>query len=81
MSLKIMKPFGPSILKVKIPDDIVKKLNDYVDNIIEDNKKSKNLNYGPKLAGDVTQEFILEQKFVNESGWLNFLGQCVQRWL
>ena len=81
MTLKVMKPFGPSVLKVKIPDEIVKKLNDYVDNIISDNKKSKNLDYGSKLAGDVTQEFKLEQKFVTESGWLNFLAQCVQKWL
>ena len=45
MTLKVMKPFGPSVLKVKIPDEIVKRLNDYVDNIISDNKKSKNLDY------------------------------------
>ena len=33
---RIIKKFGPSILQVKIPDEIVKKLNNYVDKIIDD---------------------------------------------
>ena len=59
--MKNIKPFGPSILKAKIPDEIIVKLNDYVDQIINDNQKSKSLNYGTALAGDVTQEFKLEK--------------------
>ena len=59
MDAGILKPFGPSILKAKIPDEIIVKLNDYVDQIINDNQKSKSLNYGTALAGDVTQEFKL----------------------
>ena len=81
MSLQVMKPFGPSIVKTKIPDEIIKKLNDYVDKIVENNEKAKNLDYGLKLAGDVTQEFKLEQKFATESGWVNFLAKCVHRWI
>ena len=77
----ISRPFGPSILKVKIPKEIIYKLNDYIDKIIIDNQKSNNLNLGHKLAGDVTQEFKLEQDFMKECGWLKFLGQCVQKWI
>ena len=36
MSLQIYKPFGPSVMKVKIPEKILNDLNDYVDKIIED---------------------------------------------
>ena len=72
MELKLFKPFGPSVLKAKIPDEILSKLNDYTDNIIEDNKKKESLNYGKKLVGDVTQEFLLEKDFVTKSGWANF---------
>ena len=81
MDAGILKPFGPSILKAKIPDELVKKLNDYVDQIIKDNAKSKNLDYGLQLAGDVTQEFKLEQKFAMDSGWVNFLAKCSSQWI
>ena len=77
----VSRPFGPSIVKVKIPKEIIYKLNDYIDKIIIDNQKTNNLNLGHKLAGDVTQEFKLEQEFMKECGWLKFLGQCVQKWI
>ena len=81
MEIKLIKPFGPSILKTEIPDEILQKLNNYIDKIVEDEQKSINLNLGNNLAGDVTQEFKLEQNFMTESGWLNFLAKCVQEWI
>ena len=80
-NFEILKPFGPTILKVKIPEKIVDDLNSYVDKIILDEKKSNELNFGNKLAGDVTQEFQLEKEFMTKIGWLNFLGECVQKWI
>mgnify|MGYP001420074731 CR=1 FL=1 len=58
----IIKPFGPSIFKVKIPKQIVDDLNHYVDNIVANETKANQLNYGNQLIGDVTQEFKLEKK-------------------
>jgi hypothetical protein len=81
VKIKLIKPFGPSILKVEIPDNILQRLNNYIDKIIDDEKKLNSLNLRNYLAGDVTQEFKLEQNFMTESGWLNFLGKCVQEWL
>ena len=78
---RIIKKFGPSILQVKIPDEIVKKLNNYVDKIIDDKNKSKELNAGENLVGDVTQEFMLEDKFIKDSGWYTFLASCVNNWI
>ena len=71
-----LRVLGPAILKVKIPVEIIIKLNEYVDKIAEDKSKLKELNYGEGLVGDVTQEFSLESEFVKSSGWLNFLGNC-----
>ena len=34
--IQVFKPFGPSIAKVTIPEDIIKKLNEYVDKTIAD---------------------------------------------
>ena len=41
MKLEILKPFGPSIAKVKIPEEIIKEMNNYADGIIQDEKKLK----------------------------------------
>ena len=78
---QIIRRFGPSIFKTKMPQKTVDKLNNYVDSLIKDQKKTKKLNYGEHLVGDVTQEFLLEKKIITESGWLNFLSTCVQKWI
>ena len=79
MKVELLKPLGPCILKARIPEEIVNKLNDYADQIVEDNKKKELLDHGKKLAGDVTQEFLLEKDFSMKSGWVNFLARCVQQ--
>ena len=81
MKIHSVKPFGPSILKTKIPEDLVNKLNEYVDGISSDKKKINELDNGPNLAGDVTQELILESEFIKKIGWLDFLGNCVSLWI
>ena len=78
---RIIKKFGPSILQVKIPKKIIEILNDYIDQTIEDKKKIKELNAGENLVGDVTQEFMLEPKFIKKSGWYTFLASCVNKWI
>ena len=78
---EILKIFGPSILKVTIPDEILESLNNYVDKITIDENKIKNLNHGNNLVGDVTQEFVLENDIMQSSGWGNFLGKLVYEWV
>ena len=73
---KNLMVLGPAVLRVKIPDKIIKKLNEYIDNTIKNKSKAEKLNYGEKLVGDVSQEFLLELEFVKSSGWLDFLGNC-----
>ena len=77
----IIRPFGPSILKTKIPEKIVNELNTYIDKIIKNKQKSEELDFGKKLIGDVTQEFKLEKNFAKESGWLQFLANCSAKWI
>ena len=63
---KLFRPFGPAIGKTSIPDDIVNKINSYVDNLIKDTNKAKEQDAGANLAGNVSQEFDLDQKFATE---------------
>ena len=78
---KIIRPFGPSIVKAKIPEKIVNDLNNYIDKVVANEKKSNELNFGKKLIGDVTQEFKLEHEFAREIGWLQFLANCTAKWI
>ena len=73
---KNLRVLGPAVLRVKIPDEIIEKLNEYIDNTVKNKSKAEKLNYGEKLVGDVTQEFLLEIEFVKSSGWLDFLANC-----
>ena len=81
VNIELIKIFGPSILKVNIPKPIIDNLNNYIDKIILNKKKSKELDIGERLVGDVTQEFELEQKIMQESGWGQFLSNCVSKWI
>ena len=79
--LKVIKPFGPSIARVKMPYDLIDNLNKYIENIILDKKKSEDLDNGNTLAGHVTQEFKLEENFLSSSGFLKFLASSVSSWI
>ena len=79
--LKVIKPFGPSIARVKMPSYLIDNLNKYIENIISDKKKSENLDNGNTLAGHVTQEFRLEENFLSSSGFLKFLASSVSTWI
>ena len=81
IDIQLIKIFGPSILKVRIPETILNNLNIYIDKIITDKEKSKELDIGDRLVGDVTQEFELEQKIMQEIGWGQFLSNCVSKWI
>ena len=81
LETRVIKGFGPSVLKVKIPINIINNINWYIDGLVADEKKSKNLSAGEKLVGDVTQEFTLENEFINNSGWYIFLASCVNKWI
>ena len=78
---KIIKRFGPSVLKVKIPEKIIKTLNDHFDKVIIDKNESKRLNHGEDLVGDVTQELKLEKEIMEKSGWVKFLGTNIDKWM
>ena len=81
MSIQLIRAFGPTIAKIKIPNEIVKAINDYVDGLIIDKKKSKELGAGANLAGDVTQEFKLEKEFSQRVGWLDLISKGVFQWI
>ena len=81
MAIEILKPFGPSIVKTKLPENIINEMNIYVDQVINDEKKKEELDYGKRLAGNVKQEIYLEIDFMKKIKWAEFLATACAEWL
>ena len=80
-NFEVHRPFGPTVARFSMPAELIQKLNNYSEKIILDKKKSKELDAGKKLAGEVTQEFDLEKEFIKNSGLMDFLGNSVATWI
>ena len=80
-NFQIIKPFGPSIVKIKMSSEMISEMNNYVDLIIQDKEKSENLDEGRNLIGKVQQEFLMEVDFMKKIKWAEFLASSVSRWV
>ena len=40
-NFEVLKPFGPSIIKIKMPNEMIEQINKYVDSVINDEQKIK----------------------------------------
>ena len=81
IKMNVLRPFGPSIAKINMPEELINNLNNYVDKTILDIEKLDELDHGSKLAGNVKQEFRLEKNFIEESGLLKFLALGTTNWI
>ena len=64
--MKVLSPFGPKIAIIKMPKNIIKKINLEVDKILNDKKRLKKSDYSNKLVGQVKQEIQLSPKFIEK---------------
>ena len=65
LDFSLVRAFGPPIGLTNIPQLIVKKLNTFVDNEVENNTElAKNLDHGKKLAGQVKQEILIPKEIL-----------------
>ena len=51
-----IRPFGPTVIKGKVPDFILNLVNKKCDEILGDPKLIKDWDWSPNLAGNVKQE-------------------------
>ena len=79
-NFEVLKPFGPSIVKIKMPNEMIEQINKYVDSVINDEQKIKKLDEGDKLIGKVQQEFLMEVNFMKKIKQGNFLAANVSSW-
>tara|TARA_B100000579_G_scaffold59738_1_gene43159 strand:+ start:168 stop:776 length:609 start_codon:yes stop_codon:yes gene_type:complete len=78
--MKILSPFGPKIAILKIPKNLINKINKEVDKILIDKKKLKKSDYSNKLVGQVKQEIKLSSNFVKKN-LLKFIGNSVKKYI
>ena len=81
MEHQILKPFGPSIIKIKIPQDTIDQMNLFVDKMVQNKEKLEKFNEGSKLAGNVYQEFLMNTDFMKKIKWGEFIAQASNHWI
>ena len=75
MNYDLVRPFGPLILISKIPNQILERINEYIDIKEDENKKYPNL-----LSRDISNVY-LEHKFSEEIGFTNFVEDLGNQYL
>ena len=65
--MKLINPFGPKIAVLKIPKNIIKKINNEFEQILLSKKLVKERDYSKKLVGQVRQEIELSNKFIEKN--------------
>jgi hypothetical protein len=75
MTYELIRPFGPIILKSKLPNEIIEKINEYVETEQKQDKKFPNL-----LSRDISNIY-LENQFSKEIGFTNFVESLGNEYL
>ena len=75
--LDIIRPFGPAIGITNIPKILIGKINNFIDEVVKDKNKSKELDMGKFLAGQVTQEILLPKE-ITEGNFYTFLNNATK---
>tara|TARA_B100001079_G_scaffold128418_1_gene110138 strand:+ start:185 stop:793 length:609 start_codon:yes stop_codon:yes gene_type:complete len=78
--MKLLSPFGPRIAIIKIPKKIINKINDEVDDLLNDKRKLKKSDYSNKLVGQVKQEIKLNSNFIKKN-LLKFISDNVKKYI
>ena len=79
ISYDIYQPFGPSILKVKMPQGYVNLFNAEADRILYDDKLSKKYDWSHNLAGNVKKEIAIDHNKIK--GFPEFLVTMSDQYL
>jgi len=78
--INIISPFGPKLAKIKLSKKVIKDINQEVERIILNEKKSKKKDYSKKLVGEVYQEIELPRNFINKK-LKKFIHEKVKNYL
>ena len=60
MKMEILRPFGPAVLKFKMPEHLINALNSHADHVLKNEELIKKLDHSRNLAGRIRHEFLIE---------------------
>ena len=72
-------PFAPMIMYAKMPMDLVRRMNKYVNKTVKDEKKVKSLDHSNNLVGKLKQEFLIESDELDKH--LPFFNNVIGKYL
>jgi hypothetical protein len=79
-----IRPFGPTIMRGKMPDFITKMLDDKATQMLTDKKLSKEFDHSGNLAGNVKQEVRYPQDWMNTEEFMpmvQLIGEMVKNYI
>ena len=68
MPLKMIQPWSVPVMHTKLPDEILQKMIDISDLVIDD---EKSLSHGHNLAGQIETELLVDHEILKNDGTLN----------
>jgi uncharacterized protein (TIGR02466 family) len=83
LEFSAIRPFGPSIVKGKLPTDVIDLVNNKADQLMEDPKLAKKWDWSQNLAGNVKQEVRFPPEWLDKDGQqlVFILGQMTKQFL
>lgn len=72
-------PFAPMIMYAKMPMDLVRRMNKYVNKTVKNEEKVKKLDHSNNLVGKLKQEFLIESNELDKH--LPFFNNVVAKYL
>ena len=79
-----IRPFGPTIMRGKMPDFITNMLDKKSTEMLDDKKLSKQFDHSSNLAGNVKQEVRFPQEWMNTEEFLpmaQLIGEMVKHYI
>ena len=84
IQFQAIRPFGPTIIKGKLTDNLVQMLDDKASEMIADKEFSKKFNHAPNLAGNVKKEVRFDPEWMNTPEFMpmvSFIGEMVKQYI
>ena len=78
-----IRPFGPTVIKGKVPPFLIDLVNEKSDELMKDPKLAKQWDWSQNLAGNVKQEVRLPPEWIDKEGQqiAFLLGEMVKQYL
>ena len=78
VSVDILRPFGPRIARIQMPENILTKMIELTDEIMENEERQS---WGHHLVGQIKEEPYITKETLQQIGVYDFFNGCLQYYL